>query len=350
MPVSCSKACWRALVAGSKKCLRAFAPDQRGAFLIFFTITLPLLLGFVVLSVEGSRYVYDKARMSDALEQAAQALTVAAHMPPGDGANIKLVKAYIRANAPDQGNSTDASAYITDVVPTREGKPAVWRVSGKIQRESWFPFQGLTASFLPLVSVGNHGAAQNLSPSPRRDPMPEDIAFVLDLSGSMGEFMPQTAVTYTTKKAYEALCPEDNKYSDNVTEASNPGSDLMCERKISVLKRVMLKLTDTIHRANSNTKMALDPFQNLVGSVIGGQSYCAIPWYSDPHIGSIQTNQPATQTAIDYAVDIEKTLHTLLAPVNRWQTVLVPAPSSLTQQQQDMRQYLCDRPPPALLH
>ncbi len=323
-PVSPPKACGRALIAGSKKYLRAFAADQRGAFLVFFTITLPVLLGFVVLSVEGSRYVYDKARMSDALEQAVLALTVANKDPEINyDYNVNVAKAYITANAPDQGNNSD---YIKEVVPTRDDS-AVWRLSGKIQRTSWFPFQGLTASFSPEVSIGNHGAAK-VEPPGITSSQAQDVVFVSDFSSSMllslyhdfSGMSKGSAQNYCSSVLY-------NNPNDTNTFSNGSGGYVNCEKKIFALKKIVLKLAKMIYAGNSGSQVGFAPYSDSTISLINGEKFCTVEWFSVPGVDTMDQTIGETVVGADWLgslLQIPETLQHLMNTLPRNQTVFIP--------------------------
>lgn len=55
--------------------LRRFISDRRGAFAISLAMLGAFLLSMAALGLEGSRYITEQARLSDAMEQAALALT-----------------------------------------------------------------------------------------------------------------------------------------------------------------------------------------------------------------------------------------------------------------------------------
>ncbi|MEZ2697194.1 family 1 glycosylhydrolase, partial [Hafnia alvei] len=63
--------------------IRRFKQDRSGAFAISFVMMSGFLLSMAAFGLEGSRYITERARLSDAMEQAALALTAEDN---GDGA------------------------------------------------------------------------------------------------------------------------------------------------------------------------------------------------------------------------------------------------------------------------
>ena len=158
--------------------LRRFSADRRGAFAISFVMLSTLVMSLAALGLEGSRYISTRARLSDAMEQAALALT-AEDNGAGAKRNYTLASDYFSAWM------TQEKRVFTPIIKVKSGQLATntalsyveYRVSGKTLHDSWF-----SSSFFPSfdkeVAVGENGAARKL-----RSNM--DVMFVADFSGSM---------------------------------------------------------------------------------------------------------------------------------------------------------------------
>ncbi|WP_240614124.1 TadE/TadG family type IV pilus assembly protein [Mixta theicola] len=86
-------------MSGYKKliaALKRFGADRRGAFAISFVMLSTLLMSLAAFGLEGSRYITERARLSDAMEQAALALT-AEDNGAGAARNYTLASDYFRA-------------------------------------------------------------------------------------------------------------------------------------------------------------------------------------------------------------------------------------------------------------
>ncbi|QHM77212.1 hypothetical protein C7M52_03208 [Mixta theicola] len=157
-----------------------FCADRRGAFAISFAMLGSSLLALAAFGFEGSRYITERARLSDAMEQAALALTAEDN---GEGAarNYSLSSDYFRAYM-----RHDKSVFKPTVIVKR-GTSATnhnlsyveYRVSGQTLQDSWFSSSWFP-SFDKQVKIGDNGAARKY-----RSNM--DVLFVTDFSGSMNE-------------------------------------------------------------------------------------------------------------------------------------------------------------------
>ncbi|QHM73471.1 TadE/TadG family type IV pilus assembly protein [Mixta intestinalis] len=166
-----------------------FCADRRGAFAISFAMLGSSLLALAAFGFEGSRYITERARLSDAMEQAALALTAEDN---GEGAarNYTLSSDYFRAYM-----RHDKSVFKPTVIVKR-GTSAnnhnlsyvEYRVSGQTLQDSWFSSKWFP-SFDKEVKIGDNGAARKY-----RSNM--DVLFVTDFSDSMnGNFGGSTKLT-----------------------------------------------------------------------------------------------------------------------------------------------------------
>lgn len=162
--------------------LRNFTRDRRGAFAVSFVMFGAFLLGFAALGLEGSRYVTERARLSDAMEQAALALTAEDNgddTESGKTRNDILAVSWLSAYM-HHANSVDKPVIrvLQGSVNTNHKLAYVeYRLSSRVQQNSWFS-SSLFPSFNKQVKVGDNGAARKFRSN-------IDVAFVVDFSGSM---------------------------------------------------------------------------------------------------------------------------------------------------------------------
>ncbi len=195
--------------------LRDFRNDRRGAFAIGFVILSGFLFSISILGLEGSRYIAERARLSDAMEQAALALTAENN---GEGAerNYTLSKAYFAAYMPREKAVLQPNVVVKYGVSPGNLSYVEYRVSGQTQQTSWF-----SSTFFPTFSqdmlVGGNGAARKFRSS-------IDVMFVVDFSGSMNE-----------------------PFGTSGT-------------KLSELKRIVLQLVRDLYQYDAGNKAGLVPF------------------------------------------------------------------------------------------
>ncbi|MFI8416073.1 TadE/TadG family type IV pilus assembly protein [Serratia sp. NPDC078593] len=218
--------------------LRRFYHDRRGAFAISFVLMSGALLALASFAIEGPRYITERARLSDAMEQAALALT-AEDNGAGAARNYSLSSDYFRAYM-----RHDVAVFTPTVVVNggfSAGKNYVeYRVSGQTLQDSWFS-SSLFPSFDKQVKIGDNGAARKYRSN-------IDVIFVTDFSGSM-------------------------------TEPFGSGT------KLSELKRIILKLSTELFRYNIDNKIGFVPFS--WGGKEGG--YCDFP---------LVTNRPVPENIL----------------------------------------------------
>ena len=75
------------------------ASRQQGASVIMFLIMIPVLIGFMVLSIEGGRYLRTKSAVADATEVAALAISARASL--NEQSNQQLAENYIQTLLPE---------------------------------------------------------------------------------------------------------------------------------------------------------------------------------------------------------------------------------------------------------
>ncbi|MTH45583.1 TadE/TadG family type IV pilus assembly protein [Intestinirhabdus alba] len=192
-----------------------FCTDRRGAFAISFVMMSGFLLGMAAFGLEGSRYITERARLSDSMEQAALALTAEDNGP--SPRNEELSKAYFAAYMRHAtAVATPTVKILHGVSPDNKNLTYVeYRVSDRTEQNSWFS-SGLFPGFGKEVTIGDNGAARKY-----RSNM--DVIFVTDFSGSMNE--------------------------------SFGGST-----KLAELKRIVLQLSDELFSYNIDNKVGFVPF------------------------------------------------------------------------------------------
>lgn len=164
---------------------------QKGIAAIIFVIIFPFFLGFFALTVEGTRYLTESARLSDVLESAS--LAVAASVNHDD--DKAMVQDYITATVPQ------ADVKLTDITITSQtceqiygsecGKAGVYDKSGlrfnqyRLQVTShfvsWFPGSDLVVGFNKDQTLSNQAVARKYQQKSI------DVVFATDFSGSMNE-------------------------------------------------------------------------------------------------------------------------------------------------------------------
>lgn len=157
---------------------RRFYDDQRGAFAISFVMMSGFLLAMAAFGLEGSRYIDERARLSDAMEQAALALT-AEDNGAGAPRNYTLSQDWFRAYMRHDEAVYQPVVKVLRGTSTSGSKLAYveYRVSGQTLQNSWFS-STLFPSFDKQVVIGDNGAARKYRSN-------IDVMFVTDFSGSM---------------------------------------------------------------------------------------------------------------------------------------------------------------------
>lgn len=158
--------------------LRRFAAERRGAFAVSLALTSFFLLGMAALGLEGSRYITEQARLSDAMEQAALALT-AEDNGEGEERNYTLATDWLRAYM-NHAEKIEKPTIKVLRGESNAGHRLAWveyRLSSRTQQNSWFS-SSFFPSFNKQVNVGDNGAARKYRSN-------IDVAFVVDFSGSM---------------------------------------------------------------------------------------------------------------------------------------------------------------------
>jgi len=202
--------------------LRRFISDRRGAFAISLAMLGAFLLSMAALGLEGSRYITEQARLSDAMEQAALALTAEDN---GEGASRNDVLSMSWLDAYMNHAEKIDKPIIRVLHGSADGVHRLawveYRLSSKVQQSSWFA-SSYFPSFNKQVKVGDNGAARKFRSN-------IDVAFAVDFSGSM-------------------RWPIDNKDT-----GTGPW-------KISVAKEIVVRLARQLAQYDIDNKVAFVPF------------------------------------------------------------------------------------------
>lgn len=240
-----------------------FCRDRRGAFAISFVLMSGALLAIAAFAIEGPRYITERARLSDAMEQAALALT-AEDNGAGAARNYSLSSDYFRAYMRHD------VAVFTPTVVVKGGSTAgrsyvEYRVSGQTLQDSWFA-SSLFPSFDKQVTIGDNGAARKYRSN-------IDVIFVTDFSNSMNE-------------------------------AFGSGS------KLSELKRIIMKLSAELFQYNIDNKIGFVPFD--WGGQEGG--YCDLPLVTNQQVPEdLLLNGPSAE--LENYVNFSATVAAIPRPV-----------------------------------
>ncbi|WP_033137013.1 TadE/TadG family type IV pilus assembly protein, partial [Aeromonas finlandensis] len=171
---------------------RSFSKDTSGAIAIIFVFLIPLFFMLIALGIEGPRYMTEKARLSDVLEQASLALTAEDNnntvedQGQADARNQQLVASYIDNLMPRRAEGKPANVIdisyegFKNITPGGAPSYIQYRAIAQSPHISWFD-TSLLPAFDKEISVGERGAARKYSGG-------VDVMFVLDFSKSMEEF------------------------------------------------------------------------------------------------------------------------------------------------------------------
>ncbi len=214
-----------------------FIDNQRGAMAVTFVLSAGFLMGMLALALDGARFITERARLSDALEQAALALT-SENNPEQSVRNKDLVNNYIKAYMRHAKRIDDVKIKKIENIKDKSTGLIYneYHVSSTLSEKSWFT--GLYPNFGELVNVGDNGVARNY-----RSHM--DVMFVADFSGSMG------------------------------WEYDGGGT------RIEALKSIISELTDQIFQDDISNKIGFVPFDH--GTHADDGPYCSYQYYKYPN-------------------------------------------------------------------
>lgn len=163
--------------------MRGSLKKQRGNAAILFALLIPGFYGLFALGIDGSRAIQNRARLGDAAEVAALALS--AQNSANEQQNNALARLYVDAYIRDKENNVPMNivrteCQLTDQTECEGGaRYSQYDISITTTHEAWFPGNENFVGFEETYSVTHAGTARKY----QGDSI--DIAFVTDLSGSM---------------------------------------------------------------------------------------------------------------------------------------------------------------------
>ncbi|WP_347253396.1 TadE/TadG family type IV pilus assembly protein [Leminorella grimontii] len=244
-----------------KRSISDFARNERGAIAIMFVLMGGFLLGMAALGFEGSRFLIERARLSDAMEQAALALAAEDNgnqTPEAVARNRVLATLYLGSYMRNDKSVSAPAISVSDVISVPHSNDSVqyveYRLNAVTEHDAWFS-SSYFPSFQSTVYVGDNGAARKYRAN-------IDVVFAVDFSNSMNG------------------------------ELSGGGS------KVEELKRIVLKLSRELYSYNVTNRVGFVPFDWGIGS--GGR--CIMPISTNTRLDEIPGAVVDTfENYIDYA-------------------------------------------------
>jgi tight adherence protein G len=206
-----------------------FIRQQKGGLAIIFAVMLPFIFSVCALVFDGARMMSKRARLADALNEAALAIATSSlgkGTPEEKLRNQQILESFLHAYLPqdDIGGST---------VTMREGVDGstgvavpIYDISAQLEVKSVLPLGSLAPSFTPTVEMSNGGSVRKGISTMS---MPADYVFVVDFSGSM---------SWNT---------DDNS-----------------QKRITLLKKVVLDITTESLKNEPKTTFGIVPFETGV--------------------------------------------------------------------------------------
>lgn len=172
---------------------------QKGHASILFAMIVPVLFGVFMLGTDGSRALQQKARLQDATEVAALAISAHADknkvdkgIPANHGSSVNRTIAadFISAYFPDAGitgpdkltNLKITSTGCSKDCSTSTQQYSQYQIQASFKFDTWFPGNSAIVGFGDKIEVAGLSTAKRY-----RSGSPIDVMFVSDFSGSMSE-------------------------------------------------------------------------------------------------------------------------------------------------------------------
>jgi tight adherence protein G len=200
--------------------------QQKGGLAVIFAVLLPFIFSVCALAFDGARILMKRARLADALNEAA---LVIATSSDGTGSeeekkkNADLLKRYIGAYFP-QDELKSSSVTMRTGIDSETGKTVpIYDISAQLDVKTVLPLGSLAPSFDPVIGLANNGSVRKGISTMQ---MPADYVFVVDFSGSM------------------------TLLADGVNE-----------KRIDVLKKVVDTITTKSLKNEPKTKFGIVPFE-----------------------------------------------------------------------------------------
>ncbi|TDE26247.1 VWA domain-containing protein [Vibrio owensii] len=228
---------------------------QRGHAALLFALLIPVFWGFTTLAIDGSYAIQTKARLGDASEVAALALTAKNSLINSE--NEKLALKYVRAYV------DDAEITIKDVKRKEcsstdnngcEGvnRYAQYDLSVAAQRDSWIPN-------LNNIGFGDNYNVSHSATARKYQGDSIDVVFVMDYSGSMDDTWQKKAKYRHVADIINSVLKELKKYQ-SIQEVnsrvglvpyseytSRPNSEMMCEEEKYLLDKNCKNKCKSVH-------------------------------------------------------------------------------------------------------
>lgn len=151
-----------------------------------FAIILPLIFSFCALAFDGSRLLSKKARLADALNEAALAIATAATSDPDAEEKIKLNKMlndYLNAYLPSD-TVTQSDVIVSSIIdPVTNASFPVFDIRAKMKIHTMLPFD-MVPAFATSLDLNNRGKVRKGGID---GGSPVDYVFLLDFSNSMND-------------------------------------------------------------------------------------------------------------------------------------------------------------------
>jgi Flp pilus assembly protein TadG len=306
----------------------------------------------IALGTEGPRYLTEKARLSDVLEQASLALTAEDNnntvedMADAVARNEQLVTRYIDTLMPRRHEGKSAENIKIDYSGFKNSTPGggasyiEYRVKAQSPHLSWFD-SSIFPAFDKEVSVGEGGAARKYSGG-------LDVMFVLDFSGSMVD--PKNVISGSSTR----LAALKESLAELVTKVTQLGS----ANQVGVIPfdwgtvdvngdcRVYLKLTSdpgnrgqTIEYVHAN-KAAWD------GSKIWDKERYTYKYFTTEHFFERPSYYVAGQGTLSNHdllndIDVKRTIDAITDVNERWEDILIPKKYYRTEYFPELERFQC---------
>jgi tight adherence protein G len=208
--------------------------QEKGGLAVIFAIVLPFIFSVCALVFDGSRMLMKRARLSDALNEAA---LVVATNSAGKGTeeerkrNADLLKRYISAYFPQDELASSSVTMRSGIDGATGMSVPIYDLNAELKVNTVLPLGSIVPAFSPQVGLTNGGSVRkgisDIS-------LPADYVFVVDFSGSM------------------------TGYSDH------PDEDGKQQSRIALLKKVVGDVTSKALKNEPKTTFGIVPFETGV--------------------------------------------------------------------------------------
>lgn len=288
--------------------IKRFIKAQQGVYAIVMGLVSFILLSIIAISVDGTGLLLDKARLSDASEQAALALVAENNQHRDDQFKLtkssyrtrdkEIIDGYVRAFMENEAgeNSKPAFDYTCQQTSINEtGKRVKCEIWGTTERASWLPLSVSRKVIIPAAAnVGGSSKAvkettdevvESDKPQEVVKEAPQDVVVVADYSiGAL------TSSFYHPRIQCRTVAPNFS----NMTKFEKVRVRYKCGESFykvvtSTLSEVANKVLNPPSSSESlkYNRLAVVPFA-FGAQIIGDKDYCTLPFsgtdadYFDP--------------------------------------------------------------------